>query len=110
MRGRSPDNAALPEPGPREHREKTLLLDMTGKDPTGMLFPLRQALQFLRMQRVRRRLSEPRAAGQRSAAFVWSQRWTSEGDSSLLGTSYYYVTDHTYCQENRLLPTKINEK
>src|SRR5882672_544933 len=36
------------------------------------------------MHRVRRRLREPRAAGPRSAAFVWTKRWTSEGDSILL--------------------------
>lgn len=54
----------------------------TIEDVAEVLFPERQAGQCLRTQGLRRRLREPRAAGQRVSACCCNQRWTSAGDSS----------------------------
>jgi len=88
MRGRSPDNAALPEPGASELERKTLLLDMTGKDPTGMLFPTQTSAAVFANATSAAQAERAESGGQRSAAFVWSQRWTSR-EIRVCWQSYY---------------------
>src|SRR5207302_11400602 len=52
------------------------------------------------MQRVRRKLREPRAAGQREAEWDWNQRWTSVGDSDL-GCMVVYMPETIYSYQEK---------
>src|SRR5882762_9628793 len=74
--------------------------------------PDKQAAQFARTHRLRRKLSEPRNAGHRTAASLCSQRMTSEGDSesirfirSMCPQTHAHVkkTAHENCEKPAIL-------
>src|SRR5688572_10154817 len=65
----------------------------------GCCSPDRQAGQFSRTHGLRRKLSEPRTAGQSPAASLCSQRTTSDGDSNRASFMSSCAIYHTYSQE-----------